>query len=416
MWGFVDWGSQEHQLCLVDDEGKVVCQRRFPQTAVGLAELCAVLRCPRPGLPAAMGVGIERNDGPVVDAIREASFEVYAINPKQLDRFREFVTSTGRKDDKLDAYVGAEALRSHRDRFKRLITPEPWTILLRDQLRLRADLVQQQVRLQNRIREQLQRYYPQFWELGDLKTAWQRALWPRVSTPAKARRVRPKTIAALLKKHHVRRYDAEGLLQTLSKSPLSVAEGVVEGAQCRLRYYFAELELVHEYLALCTRELELLLQQRDEQERASLAPNEPTDIQLMRALPGFGIVTVSTLHAHAHEALAARDWQQLRTRTGVAPVSRLSGTKQNRYYKRTKAQVRMRYACSEPLRSALFHAARTAMQRSPFYKARYERYRQHGHTHGRACRQIGDHLLRVMVAMLRSRLPFDPSRLDLTKA
>ena len=63
MWGFVDWGSQEHQLCLVDADGKVVCQRRFSHTADDLAKLCAVLRQPRPGLPAVKAVGIERPDG-----------------------------------------------------------------------------------------------------------------------------------------------------------------------------------------------------------------------------------------------------------------------------------------------------------------------------------------------------------------
>ncbi len=412
MWGFVDWGSQEHQLCLVDAEGQVVCQRRFSQTAAGLAELCAVLRCPRPGASAVQGVGIERLDGPVVDAMLEADFAVYAINPKQLGRFREFVAPSGRKDDQLDAYVGAEALRVHPERFAPLSTPEPWTIELRDHLCLRGDLIQGKVRLQNRIREQLQRYYPQFWELGNLQTSWQRALWHHVSTPAKARRVRPKTIAKLLQKHHVRRYDAEGLLQVLRQTPLSVTEGVVDGALCRLRCHFAELKLVHEHLELCEREMEQLLRRRDDQERASLAPDEPTDVNLLLQLPGFGSVVVATLYAYASAALAARDWQQLRKRSGVAPVSTLSGKAQNRYHKRTKPKVRMRHACSEPLRSALFHAARTSMQCSPFYKARYERYRQKGHTHGRACRQIGDHLLRVMVAMLRNRQPFDPSRFD----
>jgi len=312
MWGFVDWGSQEHQLCLVDAEGKVVCQRRFSQTAAALAELCAVLRHPRPGVPAVQGVGIERLDGLVVDAMLEAGFAVYAINPLQIERFREFVAPSGRKDDQLDAYVGADALRLHPDRFVRLSTPEPWSIVLRDHLRLRGDLVQQQVRLKNRIREQLQRYYPQFWELGNLQTSWQRALWHHVTTPAKARRVRPKTIEKLLQKHHVRRYDTEGLLKVLRQTPLTVAEGVVDGALCRLRYYFAELDLGHDHLDRCDREMEQLLQRHDAEERALLASDEPTDVELLRQLPGFGTVMVATLYAYAPVPLAARDWQHLR--------------------------------------------------------------------------------------------------------
>ena len=411
MWGFVDWGSQEHQLCVVDAEDRVVCQRRFRQKPSGLAELCVVLRCPSPGKPPVQRVGIERNDGPVVDALLEARFEVYAINPKQLDRFREFIAPSGRKDDKLDAYVGAVAMRQHPDRFTQLSVPDPWAIVVRDQLSIRGSLVQQQVRLRNRAREQLQRYYPQFLELGDLQARWQRALWQQVNTPAKARRVRPQTLAKLLREHRVRRYDAQGLLEVLRQEPLLVAEGVVQGALCRLQCHFGELDLLYDQLIHCEKELELLLRQRDAQERTLLAPGEPTDIELMRQLPGFGTVVVATLHAHGSVALEARDWQLLRTRAGVAPVSRLTGKKQNRFHKRQKPSVRMRRACSAPLREALFHAARSAMQLSPFYKARYQRYRLKGHTHGRTCRQLGDHMLRVMVAMLRSRQPFDPELL-----
>ncbi len=142
MWGFADWGSQEHQLCLVDAEGKDICQRRFSHTADDLAKLCAVLRQPRPGLPAVKAVGIERPDGPVVDAMLETAIAVYVINPRQIERFQVFVAPSGRKDDRLDAFVGAEALRLHPDRFVRLSTPEPWVIVMRDQLRLRDNLIQ----------------------------------------------------------------------------------------------------------------------------------------------------------------------------------------------------------------------------------------------------------------------------------
>jgi transposase len=412
MWGFIDWGSQEHQLCLVDADGQVVCQRRFSHKADDLAKLCAVLRQPQPGLPAVKAVAIERNDGPVVDAMLEAGLAVYVINPRQIERFRVFVAPSGRKDDRLDAYVGAEALRLHPDRFVRLCTPEPWTIVLKDQLRLRNELVQQQVRLKHRIREQLQRYYPQFWELGSLQSSWQRAMWHHVSTPAKAQRVRPQTIARLLKKHHVRRYDAEEVLKVLRQTPLRVAEGVVDGALCRLRCHFAELELVFDYIDLCEREMKRLIEHCDAKQRAQLAPDEPTDIELLRQIPGFSYLQVAALYAYASEALTARNWQHLRARSGVAPVSTLTGNKQNQYHKRAKPQVRIRRACSKPLRNTLFHAAAAAAMYSAFYKTRYKEYRQKGHTHGRACRQIGDHLLRILVAMLKSRQPFDPSRFD----
>lgn len=414
MWGFIDWGNQEHQLCLVDATGQVVVQRRVCQSAPALAELCAVLREAEAAGTALQGVGIERTDGPVVDALQEAGFAVWAINPKQLDRFRAFLAPSGGKDDQLDAYVGAEALRQHPESFTRLAPPEAWQVLLRDQVRLRAEVVQQQVRLRNRAREQLQRYFPQFLELGDLDTRWQLRLWQRVPTPAAARRVRTTTIATLLRAHRVRRYSAADVLQVLRQPALVVAAGVVDGAVGRLQYLLAELALADEQHVQCSEVLERLLEQRQAQEQAELAEGEPTDVELLRQLPGFGTLVVATLYAEAPAALRARDLQALRSRTGVAPVSRLSGKQQNRYAPRHKATVWMRHACSQPLREVLFHAARAAMVNSRFYKARYQAFRQRGHTHGRACRQLGDHLLRVMMSCLRHRQPFSPERLEPT--
>lgn len=49
----------------------------------------------------AMAVAIEVPHGPIV----ERSFQVYAINSKQLDPFRDRFTVAGAKDDRCDAHV-----------------------------------------------------------------------------------------------------------------------------------------------------------------------------------------------------------------------------------------------------------------------------------------------------------------------
>jgi transposase len=408
MWGFIDWGTQEHELCIVDATGAVAKRHRIRQSAEGLAELVAELRALGPGL---QGVGIERNDGPVVEVLLEADLPVLAINPKQIERFREVLAPSGGKDDGLDAYVGAEALRLLPDRFTRLVAPDPWRVLLRDQVRLRADLVQQQVRQGHRAREQLGRYYPRFLELGDLDTRWQRRLWQRAPTPAAARKVRPATVATLLRAHRVRRFSAAAVLETLRQPALVVSPGVVDGAVARLQYLFADLDLLDAQRTRCERVLADLLEQRREQEQRALAAGQPTDVELLFGVPGLGAVTVATLYAEAEPALSARDLASLRSRAGVAPISRLSGNQQNRFGRRTKATVWMRQACSALLRDALYHAARVAAVTCPFYRQRYQSYRQRGHTHGRACRQLGDHLLHTLMACLRHRRPFALDRL-----
>jgi hypothetical protein len=78
------------------------------------------------------------------------------------------------------------------------------------------------------MRDQLWRYYPQMLELADdLGADWVLALWELVPTPEKAARVRETTIARVLKKNRVRRFDAAHVLSELRKPALAVAQATI---------------------------------------------------------------------------------------------------------------------------------------------------------------------------------------------
>jgi len=112
---------------------------------------------------------------------------VYAINPKQLDRLRDRFSVAGAKDDRRDAYVQADGLRTDRRLFRRLQVADPRLIELRAWSRLAEELAAERVRLSNRMRHQLWRYYPQMQKLtNDLAAPWFLELWAIASTPAKA--------------------------------------------------------------------------------------------------------------------------------------------------------------------------------------------------------------------------------------
>jgi hypothetical protein len=101
---------------------------------------------------------------------------------------------------------------------------------------LAEELQQERVRLCNRIRQQLWRYYPQLLELVDDMTAeWLLQLWKLAPTPAKAARLRETTVARLLKQHRIRRFDAEAVLRILRQPEIKVAAGVTEAAVLHLR-------------------------------------------------------------------------------------------------------------------------------------------------------------------------------------
>src|SRR6266478_3488085 len=145
--------------------------------------------------------GGHRNDArPVVEALLERGFCVYGINPKQLDRFRDRFTVAGAKDDRRDAHVLADSLRTDRHAFRRLSNDEPVIVQLREWSRMADELQQERARLASRMREQLWRYYPQMLELADdLAADWFLDLWNQAPTPAKAVRLRETTIERFVK-------------------------------------------------------------------------------------------------------------------------------------------------------------------------------------------------------------------------
>ena len=166
----IDWGSEKHQVCLLDAAGQVVGEREFRHGGAGLAALCDWL-VSAAGEPGRVAVAIEVPHGPVVDALLDRGFAVHAINPKQLERLRDRVSLAGAKDDRRDARVAAGGLRSDLHLFRPVEAGDPVVIALREWSRLAEELQQERVRLGNRIRQQLWRYYPQLLEVSDDLTA-----------------------------------------------------------------------------------------------------------------------------------------------------------------------------------------------------------------------------------------------------
>src|ERR671932_2317358 len=209
----IDWGSAKHQVCLLDEAGKVVGERAFAHGGAGLAALCDWL-VSLAGDPGSVAVAVEVPHGPVVDMLLDRGFAVHALNPKQLDRLRDRFSIAGAKDDRRDARVAAAGLRTDPHLFRPVTAGEPGVVELREWSRLAEELQQERVRLANRIRQQLWRYYPQMLELSDDLTAeWVLELWTMAPTPAEAARLREATLARLLRRHRIRRLEAAGVLE-----------------------------------------------------------------------------------------------------------------------------------------------------------------------------------------------------------
>jgi transposase len=146
----IDWASEVHAVCVVDTAGKVADRFDAEHAAAGLKDMVA--RLARAG---AGEVAIERGDGPVVDALLGAGMTVVVITPRQVKNLRARYGAAGNKDDRFDAFVLADVLRTDRARLRPLVPDRPETVLLRQACRTRTDLVRHRVAVGNQLRAHL---------------------------------------------------------------------------------------------------------------------------------------------------------------------------------------------------------------------------------------------------------------------
>ena len=398
----VDWASETHHVCVLDAHGDKLGERGFTHGGAGLAEMAAWILGLTKTAAEAVHVAIEVPHGPVVESLIERGFAVHAINPKQLDRFRDRFSPAGAKDDSRDAQVLADALRTDPRCLRRLAPVDPVVIELREWSRITEDLTQERTRLANRMREQLWRYYPQILGItDDVARAWFLQLWALMPTPDKARRVRQATVARLLKRHRIKRIDAAGVLDCLRATPVVVAAGTTEAATAHIKTVAARLALVNQQLRHANNRLDRLTERLAASGDAKPGQSaEQRDVTILASLPGVGRIILATLLTEAFDPLQRRDYHALRCLCGVAPVTRRSG--------KSKRVIRRR-AAHRRLCNAAYHWARVAMKDDPISQAKYAALRQRGHGHARALRSVADRLIAVACAMLQNQTLFDPN-------
>ena len=299
----VDWATRQHQICVLDGDGKVVGERQVAHSGAGIGDLCKWLDELSGGHRASVHAAIEMPHGAVVEALLERGVQVYSINPKQLDRFRDRFTAAGAKDDRRDARVLADSLRTDRRSFRHLQVESAEQIELREWSRMRDELQQERTRLTNRMREQLRRYYPQMLELGgDLGATWFVELWEKAPTPAEAARIRKASIAAILKRNRIRRHDAAGVLRILRQQPLEVGRGTIAAAKAYIESIIPRLQLVDQQIEQAHTRLDELFVEIEANDDSD-EREEQRDVSILRSMPGIGRIVLATLLAEASQAL-----------------------------------------------------------------------------------------------------------------
>jgi transposase len=399
LWVGIDLGSQAHQVCVLNEQREVVIERTVDHSGAALSALAEELLALADGAADAIHVTTETPQSAVVETLLERGMEVFVINPKQLDRFRDRYSVAGAKDDRRDAFVLAQSLCTDSHLFKQVKLGSHELVELKALNRIRAELLEETNILCNRVDAELVRFFPEFRSLGSMQSdPWLTELLELAPSPAQAKKLRLPQLRVLLKKHKIRKHTAEQVHTTLSGPSVHVAPGVAEAASRHIQMLIPRLRLVREQERQCRRDLERLLEKLSEAEPDSEAQR---DAAIVQSLPGAGAIVSATLLAEAWQLLAERDYSRLRSLSGVAPVTKRSGK---------STQIGMRRACNERLRDGVYYWALSCVRRDERSKAHYGQLRARGHSHGRALRGVADRLLNLLVVLLRRGELFDPAR------
>jgi Transposase/Transposase IS116/IS110/IS902 family len=320
----IDWAAEKYDVCVLDGSGKQIAKRVIKHSGSAIAELLDWLQQLACGQPEAAAVAIETPRGAMVEGLVERKFAVFAINPKQLDRFRDRYTVAGAKDDSRDAFVLGDSLRTDQACFHRVQLDNAEMLRLRELSRIEEELQVQGNRLSNQLWEQLHRYYPQMLALsGAADEAWLWDLIEMAPQPSQAGKLKLVAVKRLLRSYRIRRLKADQVLETLRMPALRLAPGGAEAASEHVLLLLPLLRSVDQQQAQVGKRIKRLL----EDLKASPSNNNEgpapkhSDAAILLSLPGVGQCVGATMLAEASQPLAERDYHALRCYAGSAPVT-----------------------------------------------------------------------------------------------
>ncbi len=397
----IDWADQMHQVWAADGDDRVLGERQVRHRGADLAEMADWLIALAGGDAGAVAVAIETPHGPIVDTLLDRGCHVFAINPKQLDRFRDRFSVAGAKDDRRDARVMSSAVRTDRPALRALSRGDPLSLQLREASRQDAELQEDFQRLVNRLRDLLVRVWPELLALVPAANEpWFWSLLAAAPTPNAGVELPLARVQRILHKHRIHRVTAQDVVAVLRTPSVYLAPGVREAVAPRIVDLLEQIWVVYGQRRQAEHRLKAAVQALADESPAEQG-REHRDVAILQSLPGIGTRIAATMLAEAAYALRHKDYHGLRALGGLAPITKRSGRSRT---------VRMRYACQHRVRTAFYWWGMSAIQHDVHSRAHYDALRLKGHSHARALRGVIDRLLAVLVAMLNNRTHYDATR------
>jgi transposase len=383
--GGIDWATDTNELCIVAPTGEVVHRSNTTMDAAGIRRLVGQLE-----RHSVARVAIERPDGPVVEAVLAAGIEVVVITPRQVKNLRSRYGSAGNKDDRFDAFVLADTLRTDPGRLVALTPDRPQTLALRAAVRARTDLVETRVSLCNQLRAHLRIVFPGAVELSnDLDSPISLTFLTRFPTAERAAWLSTKRLGAwLAANRYSGRTKTDVLLERLKNAPAGHTGDAGNAAGRTTLAYVAALQTIVTQIKVLEADI-----------AGQLAVHP--DAHIFQSLPRSGMIRAAKLLVEIGDARGRFPTDaSLAALAGACPSTRQSGRRH---------VVTFRWACDKKLRDAVIDFAGDSRHASPWAAAIYDRHRATKKSHQHAVRILARAWLRVIWRCWQDGVAYDPA-------
>ena len=181
-----DWAEDHHDVYLMDDAGARLASRRLPEGLAGIRQLHELIAGHAEEADEVI-VGIETDRGLWVAALSGAGYQVFAVNPMAVARYRDRHHVSGAKCDASDAKLLADLVRTDRHNHRPIAGDSTAVEAVKILARVHQNLIWSRTRQTNTLRSALREYYPAALEaFADLHDRDALAILGRAPTPQKA--------------------------------------------------------------------------------------------------------------------------------------------------------------------------------------------------------------------------------------
>lgn len=382
-----DWSRHKHDLLIMDAEGSTLLELTVPHAAEAFDDVAEQLAALEPH-SADIRIGIELHNGALLAWLLDQGYTVYGINPKSAERARDRYRPSGGKDDKSDAFILADIVRTDRGYLRPIRPDSDVTQELRAWVRFRARQVQDRTAVSQRLRALLAEWCPALSALcDDLKRQWQRDLIRTFPLHAELCAAHGNRLRAFARKHRLRPATYDRLLATRSEKPVPIPANRAGALRAEILSLIERIDQLAQSVNEIEAELERLVA-------------EHPDAGVFQSLPAHGTATTAALlSAFGEDRDNTPSWRELAARWGVAPVTVQSGRSRH---------VKRRRACDHVINQALlFFAFRTAFTPGCWAADFYQAKRRNGVDHYTALRCLAQRWVKIIHRLWGDRIHYD---------